>query len=160
MNENVIISLILSVTSLATVCVYALTRPRPVPSYNLISDRKSTIVDHSPSIYKNVIHPPEYRDPPIRKYKPHKPHQMGLLKSEDGEVLPLWGKEARTHRDRFHYWTTSGDGHAMYSTPIKVDDRECEDDIGCKEIYGGEAVSVFGKDKVYVPRLYRTDDFF
>ena len=43
---------------------------------------------------------PEFRGPPLKRYKPRHFQQMGLLTNEDGSTLPLYGRESRTHRDR------------------------------------------------------------
>ena len=45
----------------------------------------------------------EYRDPPIKEYKPGYVQQMGVLVGPDDETLPLYGKEVRGRRDRYHY---------------------------------------------------------
>src|SRR6056300_1993697 len=55
---------------------------------------------------------PEFRDAPIRQYKPGHMQQMGVLVG-DGETLPLYGKEVRGRRDRYHYYTTTG-GENLY----------------------------------------------
>ena len=35
---------------------------------------------------------PEFRGPPIKQYKPGRMQQMGVIVSEGGETLPLYGK--------------------------------------------------------------------
>jgi hypothetical protein len=102
---------------------------------------------------------PEYRGPPIKKYKPGHMQQMGLLVNAQNETLPLYGKEARGYRDRYNYYTTTS-GEQMYPVPVTHNDRECTEDIGCPEFYGEESVSVLGKDGTYNVKMYRTDDFF
>ena len=104
-------------------------------------------------------HSPEYREPPIKQYKPGHMQQMGILTGEGDETLPLDGKEVRGRRDRYHYYTTTG-GENLYPLPVSHDGRDCVDDIGCQELYGNEAVSVTGKTGSFNVNLYRTDDFF
>lgn len=101
---------------------------------------------------------PEFRDAPIKQYKPGHMQQMGVLVG-DGETLPLYGKEVRGRRDRYHYYTTTG-GENLYSIPVSYNARDCMEDIGCEELYGNEAVSVTGKTGSYSVNMYRTDDFF
>uniref|UniRef100_A0AB38ZM01 Uncharacterized protein n=1 Tax=Mantoniella tinhauana virus 1 TaxID=3111543 RepID=A0AB38ZM01_9VIRU len=101
---------------------------------------------------------PEFRKPPIKRYKPGYMQQMGILIGGE-ETLPLYGKEVRGRRDRYHYYTTTG-GENLYPIPISVGDRDCIDDVGCQELYGNETVSVVGKPGSFVVNLYRTDDFF
>lgn len=102
---------------------------------------------------------PEFRGPPIKRYKPGYMQQMGLLIGSEGETLPLYGKEVRGRRDRYHYYTTTS-GEQVYPIPVFVDNRDCMDDIGCKELYGNETVSVLGKTGTFTVTMYRTDDFF
>ena len=102
---------------------------------------------------------PEFRGPPIKQYKPGYMQQMGILTSENGETLPLYGKEVRGRRDRYHYYTTTG-GENLYPIPVSHDGRDCIDDIGCQELYGNESVTVTGKDGSFDVKMYRTDDFF
>lgn len=102
---------------------------------------------------------PEFRGPPIKQYKPGYMQQMGILVSGDGETLPLYGKEVRGRRDRYHYYTTTG-GENLYPIPVSHGGRDCIDDIGCQELYGNESVTVTGKDGSFDVKMYRTDDFF
>lgn len=102
---------------------------------------------------------PEYRDPPIKQYKPGFTQQMGLLIGPDNETLPLYGKESRGYRDRYNYYTTTS-GEQVYPVPVSYDGRDCTEDIGCPEFYGNESVDVIGKDGSYNVKMYRTDDFF
>ena len=102
---------------------------------------------------------PEFRDPPIKDYKPGHVQQMGVLLGENNETLPLYGKEVRGRRDQYHYYTSTP-GQQIYSIPITHDGRDCMDDLGCKELYGNEDVTVLGKAATYAAKLYRTDQFF
>lgn len=102
---------------------------------------------------------PEFRKPPVKEYKPGHVQQMGILLGEDGETLPLYGKEVRGRRDRYHYYTSTP-GQQIYSLPVTHEDRDCMDDMGCRELYGQERVNVLGKSSPYEAKLYRTDNFF
>lgn len=102
---------------------------------------------------------PEFRDPPIKDYKPGHVQQMGVLLGENNETLPLYGKEVRGRRDQYHYYTSTP-GQQIYSIPISHDGRDCMDDLGCRELYGNENVNVLGKASPYEAKLYRTDHFF
>ena len=107
---------------------------------------------------KQTRREPEFRDAPIKKYKPGFMQQMGII-TGNGETLPLYGKEVRGRRDRYHYYTTTG-GDNLYAIPLSHNARDCMEDIGCEELYGNETVSVPGKTGSYAVNLYRTDDFF
>tara|TARA_B110000444_G_C18816496_1_gene585429 strand:+ start:591 stop:1064 length:474 start_codon:yes stop_codon:yes gene_type:complete len=102
---------------------------------------------------------PEFRGPPIKQYKPGHMQQMGLLIGEGDMTLPLYGKEVRGRRDRYHYYTTTS-GDNLYPIPVSHNGRDCIDDIGCQELYGNESVNVTGKDSSFDVKMYRTDDFF
>ena len=102
---------------------------------------------------------PEFREAPIKQYKPGYMQQMGILVGEGDETLPLYGKEVRGRRDRYHYYTTTS-GENLYPLPVSHESRDCMEDIGCQELYGNETVSVTGKTGSFNVNLYRTDDFF
>ena len=102
---------------------------------------------------------PEFREPPIKQYKPGHMQQMGLLVGDGEDTLPLYGKEVRGRRDRYHYYTTTP-GQQIYPVPVSHNTRDCMEDIGCEELYGNETVSVLGKTGSYAVNMYRTDDFF
>ena len=102
---------------------------------------------------------PEFREAPIKQYKPGYMQQMGVLVGASEETLPLYGKEVRGRRDRYHYYTTTG-GENLYPLPVTHNARDCMEDIGCEELYGNESVSVLGKTGSYTVNMYRTDDFF
>ena len=101
----------------------------------------------------------EFRKPPIKEYKPGYVQQMGVLVGPDEETLPLFGKEVRGRRDRYHYYTVTP-GEQIYSLPVTHDNRDCMADIGCQELYGNESVSVLGQAGTFQAKMYRTDNFF
>lgn len=127
--------------------------------------RKPTVVEVPVEVQVPVPVPvrerqaPEYRGPPIKQYKPGYFQQMGILTNEAGETLPLYGREVRGRRDRYHYHTTTL-GEQVYPIPILINGRECTEDIGCPELFDGEQATVFGKDGPYTVKMYRTDNFF
>ena len=100
---------------------------------------------------------PEFRQPPLRQWRPRRYQQMGLL-SNGTETLPLYGKESATHRDRFFYYTTTP-GEQIFPLPIEHNGRDCMDDIGCPEFYGNESVSVTDREGSYTAKIYRTEQF-
>jgi hypothetical protein len=108
---------------------------------------------------REVRYEPEFRGPPIKQYKPGHMQQMGILVGEGEETLPLYGKEVRGRRDRYHYYTTTG-GENLYPIPVSHQARDCMEDIGCQELYGNESVTVTGKTGDFDVKMYRTDDFF
>lgn len=101
---------------------------------------------------------PEFRGPPLKRYKPQHFQQMGVLTNDDGTILPLYGRESRTHRDRYHYYSTTP-GHQIYPLPISINNNDCTDDIGCPELYGNEDVNVTGQTGTFSTNIYRTENF-
>ena len=117
------------------------------------------VVPPRPLPTQDVRREPEFRGPPIKKHKPGRTQQMGILVGGNGETLPLYGKEVSNRRDRYHYYTTTG-GDNLYPIPVSHEGRDCIDDIGCQELYGSENVNVTGKTDSFDVKMYRTDDFF
>jgi hypothetical protein len=106
--------------------------------------------------------PPIYpvQDPvyPMRGY-PQNYQQMGVLVSQDSAeykpiILPLFGRRMLS-KDRWLYYTASNE-YNMWRIPVRVNNRDCQDEVGCDEIFNGDNVTVpdLG-DKVFVARIYK-----
>jgi hypothetical protein len=108
--------------------------------------------------FRQPLNVPEFRGPPIKKYKPGHTQQMGVLINSNKDIIPLYGKETRSHRDRFNYYTTTG-GENLYPLPVSHKGRDCTDDNGCEELYNNEKVTVLGKNGEYTVNVYKTDNF-
>ena len=108
---------------------------------------------------------PEFRGPPLKHYKPGQVQQVGILfDTLTKDTLPLFGKETPYRRDSYMYYATDNGSlgsNAMMSLPLVINGRDCDDQhVGCNELYGGETVSVFGKDNQYEAKIYRTENFY
>jgi hypothetical protein len=153
MKKNTKLTLTIAVISmLVAIVAYLATRP---PVEKIVEVPKPYAVEIPVEVHRE----PEFRKPPVKEYKPGYVQQMGVLLGEDGETLPLYGKEVRGRRDRYHYYTSTP-GQQIYSIPVSYDNRDCMDDMGCQELYGQEKVSVLGKTTPYEAKLYRTENFF
>ena len=141
--------------ALVVVIVYLIQNPRVVKVPVKVP---TMMVPSRPMHSQEIRREPEFRGPPIKKYKPGRMQQMGIL-TGSGETLPLYGKEVRGRRDRYNYYTTTG-GENLYPIPVSHSGRDCMEDIGCQELYGNETVSVTGKTGSFAVNMYRTDDFF
>jgi hypothetical protein len=106
----------------------------------------------------------EYRGPPLKWYKPGATQQMGLLFDPvTNDTLPLYGKEVTGRRDSYNYYTTTGSpgSNNIYPIPLTFENRDCMDgSVGCRELYGGERLSVLGKTNDYEAKIYRTENFY
>lgn len=124
-----------------------------------IMKSKHTVPEHI-NIIKSKNTVPEFRGPPIKQYKPNSMQQIGILTNENGEILPLYGKESTTHRDRYNYYSTVSNDGNLYPIPVTYKDRDCIENLGCQEFYGDETVSVLGKTGTYKVNVYKTNNFF
>lgn len=81
---------------------------------------------------------------------------MGVIKLEDGAMLPLYGRRTASRSDRFQYYTRT-DTYNPVQLPIQYRRRDCQDDIGCEELFDGESVSVSATDQKGKVTVYRFD---
>jgi hypothetical protein len=81
---------------------------------------------------------------------------MGMLTMEDGAVLPLYGRRTAARSDRFQYYTRT-DTYNPVQLPLSYKRRDCQDDVGCDELFNGEAVTVAGTNQKGRATIYRFD---
>jgi hypothetical protein len=81
---------------------------------------------------------------------------MGLLKTEDGQLLPLYGRRVATRSDRYNYYTRT-DSYNPVPLPIKYKRRDCQDDVGCEELFNGDEVMVTPTGNRATATLYQFD---
>lgn len=79
---------------------------------------------------------------------------MGIITLGDGKVLPLYGRRTAGRSDRFQYYTRT-DTYNPVQLPIKVKRRDCQDDVGCDELYNDDEVNIasMGKGKTTIYRF-------
>ena len=81
---------------------------------------------------------------------------MGVLKTNDGQLLPLYGRRTAYRSDRFNYYTRT-DTNNPIPLPIQSGRRDCQDDIGCDELLGGENIHIAGIGKEGHVEVYKYD---
>lgn len=81
---------------------------------------------------------------------------MGLITMDDGQILPLYGRRTASRSDRFQYYTRT-DSYNPVQIPIRHKRRNCEDDIGCEELFDGENVTLSPTNQVGRTTIYRFD---
>ena len=81
--------------------------------------------------------------------------QSGIIKSGD-QILPLYGRQTGYRTDRYNYYTRT-DSYNPVQLPIKYQRRDCMDDIGCDELFGGENVHIAGTGKEGRVEVYKYD---
>ena len=120
------------------------------------------LVESKPQIVPPVYpsRPPEY---PLRNSTTSY-QQMGVLVLNEPDaatpepvILPLFGRKQYS-RDRWEYYCASDKFHMM-RLPVSFENRDCQDDVGCNEIYNGQSVSVpdYG-NKPFTARIYKYRD--
>ncbi len=130
------------------------------PKVKVLTETKTEKVYVPTMVNQSRAIVPEYRPPPFKTYKPPNYQQMGLLVGSDGQTLPLWGKHSHGYNDRYNYYTTTS-GEQIYPLPIYHQDRDCTEDIGCQEFYGGEQVEVLSREgETFNVKMYRNSMFF
>lgn len=97
------------------------------------------------------------KDLPI--YNNSEYQQIGILTSKETEyepiVLPLIAKKLRNNRDRWHYYTAT-DKNNMMRLPIVHENMDCDDSIGCKEIYDGDKIIVdIYQNRIFTDTIYK-----
>lgn len=81
---------------------------------------------------------------------------MGLLKQADGKLLPLYGRRVASRADRFNYYTRT-DTYNPVPLPIQYKRKDCQDPVGCQELFDGDAVKIIPTGEEATTTLYRFD---
>jgi hypothetical protein len=87
---------------------------------------------------------------------PESYQSMGVIKMDDGSLLPLYGRRTAARSDRFQYYTRT-DTYNPVQLPLSYKRRDCQDDIGCEELFSGESVTVQATNQKGVANIYRFD---
>lgn len=82
--------------------------------------------------------------------------QMGILKSGDGKLLPLYGRRVGSRADRFNYYTRT-DTYNPIQLPISYKKKDCQDPVGCQELFDGDTVVMSPSGETATASLYRFD---
>lgn len=79
---------------------------------------------------------------------------MGVLKTDYGQILPLYGRRTASRSDRFQYYTRT-DSYNPIQLPLEHKRRNCQDDVGCDEVYDGDALKVGATGEKATATIYR-----
>lgn len=85
---------------------------------------------------------------------PEKYQQMGILRLDDGGILPLYGRPTASRSDRFQYYSRT-DTYNPVQMPVRHKNRDCVDDIGCEELFDGDTVKMAATGQTGSVTLYR-----
>lgn len=78
---------------------------------------------------------------------------IGLLKYPGGELKPLYGRRTAGSNDRWNYYTRT-DTYNPVPVPLKQGRRDCQDDVGCNEVFDGDKLKSLNGEEVGVT-LYK-----
>ena len=77
---------------------------------------------------------------------------MGIVKTTGGQMLPLYGRRTASKSSRFQYYTRTDTANPI---PLPIQRKDCQDDIGCDELYSGETVRVIPTGEEGHVTIYR-----
>lgn len=87
---------------------------------------------------------------------PEQYQSMGVLKTNTGQLLPLYGRRTAYRSDRFNYYTRT-DTNNPVPLPISYKRKDCQDDIGCEELSSGDEISIVPTGEQANATIYRFD---
>ncbi len=85
--------------------------------------------------------------------------QIGILTSDENDplILPLFSRKINNRSDRWNYYTAT-DKNNMMRLPIRFNNMNCEDDIGCREIYNNDTLTIeIYKGRTFTATIYKVD---
>lgn len=85
---------------------------------------------------------------------PESYQSMGIVKTSSGELLPLYGRRVASRSDRFNYYTRT-DTNNPIPLPVAHKRRDCQDDVGCEELFDGEHVEIIPTKQSGAVTIYR-----
>lgn len=139
--------------------------------YFLYNNKKTvttvtTVTKNEPIQPKIIVIKDDKKDIPVYpkdlpKYNNKEYQQVGILTSneEDKEpiILPLFSRRLEHNKDRYNYYTAT-DKNNMMRLPIQFGNMNCEDTIGCREIYDKDKIQIaIYKDRTFTATIYKLD---
>jgi hypothetical protein len=82
---------------------------------------------------------------------------MGIVKTSDGKLLPLFGRRSISARERYNYYTRT-DSYNPLPIPIEMQGRDCQDQVGCPELYNGDKVKMSATNEIGEVTIYKVRD--
>lgn len=119
--------------------------PRPLKLWNVAPDLRGALIPADGGLI-NVR----------TQGLPESYQSMGVLKTDDGSVLPLYGRRTTSRSDRFNYYTRT-DTYNPVPLPLEYNKRDCQDDVGCNELFDGETITIKPTGKTATTSIYRFD---
>lgn len=82
---------------------------------------------------------------------------MGVVKTSDGKLLPLFGRRCISSRERYNYYTRT-DTYNPLPLPIEMQGRDCQDQVGCPELFNGDTVKISTLNQGGQVTIYKVRD--
>jgi hypothetical protein len=81
---------------------------------------------------------------------------MGVILGSDGKPLPLYGRRVAPRSDRFNYYTRT-DTYNPVALPVTFKRKDCQDNLGCDEVFNGDSVKISPTGEEVKVTLYGFD---
>ena len=72
---------------------------------------------------------------------PEKYQSMGVITTDGGDTLPLYGRRTIMGGDRWNYYTRT-DTYNPVQLPLHIGRRDCTEDVGCDEVSNGDMIKI------------------
>ena len=130
------------------------TKEKPSEKVIIIKEQQT------PNLPEQQKMPPVYPNK-LPSYNNTEYQQIGILTSDETDkdplVLPLFSRKIGNRSDRYNYYTAT-DKNNMMRLPITKDNNNCEDDIGCRELYNGDKINIeIYKGRLFTVTIYKVD---
>ena len=74
----------------------------------------------------------------------------------DSNILPLFGKPTYKGSSQWNYYTAT-DKYNQIKVPITIDNNNCTDERGCKEINEGDSISIPAYNGNFKANIYKLE---
>lgn len=81
---------------------------------------------------------------------------MGVLQTDNGQILPLYGRRTAYSSNRYNYYTRT-DTNNPVPLPIHYKRRDCQDSMGCDELFSGESIKILPTGGSATATIYQMD---
>ena len=95
-------------------------------------------------------------EPTPTRGAPESYQQMGVILGSDGKPLPLYGRRVAPRSDRFNYYTRT-DTYNPVALPVTFKRKDCQDNLGCDEVFNGDSVKISPTGEEVKVTLYGFD---
>tara|TARA_B100000424_G_scaffold259850_1_gene243125 strand:+ start:146 stop:841 length:696 start_codon:yes stop_codon:yes gene_type:complete len=86
--------------------------------------------------------------------------QIGALVENTGDtnkkLLSLFGQETWAGSNKWNYYAVS-DGYQGVKVPISIDNRNCMDEYGCRDIRSDDDIPIVGYQNTFKANVYKND---